>query len=140
MKRPGEITVFLSLSLLCIFALLCVMVEGARTAGSRYYFQVAANGSLDTLFSQYHRELWKQYRVLGLPYESEQDIIQRLDSYVEHYLAVENWYPMRLEAIDMKACDALTDQEGDFFIQEVLDYMKFGIWDQLEVVPEEGES
>lgn len=140
MKRPGEITVFLSLSLLCIFALLCVMVEGARTAGSRYYFQVAANGSLDTLFSQYHRELWKQYRVLGLPYESEQDIIQRLDSYVEHYLAVENWYPMRLEAIDMKACDTLTDQEGDFFIQEVLDYMKFGIWDQLEVVPEEGES
>ena len=70
MKRPGEITVFLSLSLLCIFALLCVMVEGARTAGSRYYFQVAANASLDTLFSQYHRAMWKNYRILGLPYES----------------------------------------------------------------------
>lgn len=140
MKRPGEITVFLCLSLLCIFALLCVMVEGARTAGSRYYFQVAANASLDTLFSQYHRAMWKNYRILGLPYESESDITQRLEEYVEKYLAVENWYPMKLENIAINQRENLTDQGGDFFIQEVLDYMKFGIWDQLELAPEEGES
>lgn len=140
MKKPGEITVFLSLSLLCVFALLCVMVEGARTAGSRYYFQIAVNSSLDTLFSQYHRELWKKYRILGLQYESEPDIMQRLETCVEKYLSVENWYPMELEHVDTEGCVNLTDQGGDFFIQEVLDYMKYGIWDQLEIVPESGEQ
>lgn len=140
MKKQGEITVFLSLSLLCVFALLCVMVEGARTAGSRYYFQIAVNGSLDTLFSQYHRELWKEYRILGLQYESEPDIMQRLEACVEKYLSVENWYPMGLECVDTEGCINLTDQGGDFFIQEVLDYMKYGIWDQLEIAPEAGEQ
>lgn len=140
MKKQGEITVFLSLSLLCVFALLCVMVEGARTAGSRYYFQIAVNGSLDTLFSQYHRELWKRYRILGLQYESESDIMQRLEACVEKYLSVENWYPMELEYVDTEECVNLTDQGGDFFIQEVLDYMKYGIWNQLEIAPESGEQ
>lgn len=138
MKKPGEITVFLSLSLLCVFALLCVMVEGARTAGSRYYFQLAVNGSLDTLFSQYHRELWKKYRILGLQYETEADVLKRLETYVEKYLSVENWYPMHLEQMDRKEWENLTDQGGDFLIQEVLDYMKYGIWDQLVLAPEKG--
>ena len=59
LKKQGEITVFLSLCLLSVAALICVMVEGARSAGSRVYLQIAANGSLDTLFGQYHRELEK---------------------------------------------------------------------------------
>jgi len=139
-KKQGEITVFLSLSLLCVFALLCVMAEGARTAGSRFYFQVAVNGSLDTLFSQYHRELWKKYRILGLQYESELDLMERLEAYVEKYLSTENWYPIQLEYVDTKNCISLTDQGGDFFAREVLDYMKYGIWDQLEVAPEKGEQ
>lgn len=140
MKRQGSITIFLSLSLLCIFALICVMVEQARLAGSRYYFQVAVNASLDTLFSQYHRELWTRYRILGLPYEDESDIIRRLEGYMEKYLEVENWYPMELEYVGFDVCENLTDQGGDFLAQEVLDYMKYGIWDTLEFLPEEGEQ
>ena len=37
LKKQGEITVFLSLCLLSVAALICVMVEGARSAGSRVY-------------------------------------------------------------------------------------------------------
>ena len=139
MKR-GEITVFLSMCLMCVFALICVMIEGARTAGSRFYFQVAVNGSLDTLFSQYHRELWKQYRILGLYYESEMDLTERLETYVEKYLSVENWYPIQLGSVDIEDCITLTDQGGDFLTQEILDYMRYGIWDSLDLKPEEGEQ
>ena len=136
----GEITVFLSMCLMCVFALICVMIEGARTAGSRFYFQVAVNGSLDTLFSQYHRELWKQYRILGLYYESEMDLTERLETYVEKYLSVENWYPIQLGSVDIEDCITLTDQGGDFLTQEILDYMRYGIWDSLDLKPEEGEQ
>ncbi len=140
MRRQGSITVFLSLSLLCIFALLCVMVEQARMAGSRYYFQVAVNASLDTLFSQYHRELWKRYRILGLQYENQSDVIRRLETYVEQYLEVENWYPMEVEYVGLDACENLTSQGGDFLTREVLEYMNYGIWDSLELIPQDGEQ
>ena len=140
MRKSGGITVFLSLCILCVSALICVMVEGARTAGSRYYFQVAVNASLDTLFSQYHRELWSQYRILGLQYQSEEDVINRLESYMEPYLKTENWYPMVLETVELQDVKRLTDQNGNFLVQEILEYMKYGIWNQLELNPEQGEQ
>lgn len=140
MRKSGGITVFLSLCILCVSALICVMAEGARTAGSRYYFQVAVNASLDTLFSQYHRELWRQYRILGLRYQSEEEVINRLESYMEPYLKTENWYPMILETVELQEVKRLTDQNGSFLVQEILEYMKYGIWNQLELNPEQGEQ
>lgn len=35
MRKRGEITVFLTMILVCVWALLCGLVESARTAGAR---------------------------------------------------------------------------------------------------------
>ena len=43
MCRKGEITVFLAMILFSVCALLCVIVESARTAGSRCYLRMAVN-------------------------------------------------------------------------------------------------
>ena len=94
MRRDGQITVFLSMCLVCVAALICVMLESARLAGSRYYFQVAVNGGLDTLFSRYHRRLWEEYRILALEYGSSEELEKDLETYVSPYLETENWYPM----------------------------------------------
>lgn len=138
MRKRGEITVFLSLCILCVSALICVMVESARVAGSRFYFQAAVNASLDNLFSQYHRKLWQQYRILGLEFESEEEISKHLQSYVDKYLEVDNWYPMELQSVDVPNWIRLTDQGGDYLAQEVVSYMLFGIWENLEIDPENG--
>lgn len=138
MKNRGEITVFLSLCILCVAALLCVMAESVRTAGSRYYFQTAVGGALDSLFSRYHRRLWQQYRVLGLPCESRQAAADQLRSYTEKYLEVENWYPMELESMDITEWTGIADQGGDYLAQEIVDYMKFGVWGNLELSPDDG--
>ena len=138
MKNRGEITVFLSLCILCVAALLCVMAESVRTAGSRYYFQTAVGSALDSLFSRYHRKLWQQYRVLGLPCESQQAAADLLRSCTEKYLEVENWYPMELESIEITEWTGLAGQGGDYLAQEILDYMKFGIWGNLEISPDDG--
>ncbi len=137
-ESRGEITVFLSMCILCVAALLCVMAESVRLAGSRYYFQVTVGGALDSLFSRYHRDLWEQYRVLGLPWGSRQSAEDRLQFYMGKYLETENWYPMRLESVEITESTALTDQGGDFLAQEILDYMKFGVWGYLDITPESG--
>ena len=68
MKAGGQITVFISLILVCILALICGLLESARMAGARYYLQISAVSSLDSVMSQYYRPLWDQYRIFGLAY------------------------------------------------------------------------
>lgn len=139
MKLRGEITVFLSLSMLCVFALLCVMVESARTAGSRYYFQMAVSGAFDMLFSQYHGELWRKYRLLGLYGEGE-TLIRGMEHDVETYLETENWYPLRLKDLECMEYETLTEKGGDNFAEEAEKYMEYGIWTNFTVGLEEGET
>lgn len=139
MKRSGEITVFLSMCTLCVWALLCVMLESARTAGSRYYFQVAADSGLDTLFSRYHRRLWDEYRIFALEYGAEEDIIRDLEGYINEYLSVDNWYSARLESVDVTQLIGIADDQGSYLAQEVLDFMKAGAAAGMFLKPEEGE-
>lgn len=140
MKRSGVITVFLSMCFLCISALICVMVESARTAGSRYYFQVAVNGGLDTLFSRYHRRLWEEYRILALEYGSEDELTGDISSYINKYLEVHNWYPMELESVEVVELMGIGEAGGDYLAEEILSYMKYGAVSQLIIQPEEGEQ
>ena len=124
MKKSGEITVFLSLCMLCVFALLCVMTESARTAGSRFYFQTAVNGALDTLFSYYHRDLWLTYRILGLHADSREELERILTEHIKRSLSVDNWYPLELESLEFSGLEYLDGQGGDFLAEEILAYMK----------------
>lgn len=140
MKKSGEITVFLSLCMLCVFALLCVMTESARTAGSRFYFQTAVNGALDTLFSHYHRDLWLTYRILGLHADSREELERILTEHIERSLSADNWYPLELESLEFSGLEYLDGQGGDFLAEEILAYMKFGVWTQLDILPEQGKE
>ena len=140
MKKSGEITVFLSMCLLCISALLCVMLESARTAGSRYYLQVAAGRALDTLFSRYHRRLWDEYRIFALEYGAEKEVVQNLENYINEYLAVDNWYPMKLDEVDVTCLTGIGDHGGEYLKEEVLDYMRYGAVGELFIEPEQGEQ
>ena len=140
MKRRGEITVFFSLTLLCVFGLLCVMAESARTAGARLYLQTAANSSLDSLFGEYHRELWEQFHIFGLEDGDHQKLSERLERYLTPYLDVENWYPINLSEIHVEPVFRVTDQKGGVLEEQILEYMKYGIWTSLDLLPEKGEE
>ena len=74
MRKQGEITVFLSLTLVCVLSLLLGLLETARTAGARLYLNMAANSAMASLMSQYNRNLWDMYHLLFLEYESERAI------------------------------------------------------------------
>ena len=40
MRKSGQITVFLSLVMLCVCSLVCGLVESARTAGAGWYLKM----------------------------------------------------------------------------------------------------
>lgn len=124
----GQITVFISMILMILFAFLCVLMESARTAGARWYLQMAASSAMDSVFSQYHRELWDRYRLLFAEYEGPEEIEQDFAGFLLPYLETKNWYPMALEQTAAEEIVRATDGHGAYLEKEILDYMKYGVW------------
>lgn len=139
MKKSGQITVFLSLALMCTCSLMFALLESARTAGARWYLQMAVNSSLESVLAGYHRGLWDDYRLLLLEAPSEEEISQIFCDYLDTYVKAPNWYPMGETQAEVEETRRITDEGGRYLEEEVLDYMKYGIFTQLEVAPEEAE-
>ena len=136
MCRKGEITVFLAMILFSVCSLLCVVVESARTAGARCYLRMAVDSSADSLMAQYHRELWNKYRILGLEYDKTETLEKEFREFMRPYMEAGNWYPMKADQIRITDMTGLTQGDGRYFEQEILDYMKYGLldmdWDELD--------
>ena len=122
--KQGEISVFLSWILVCILSLFLGLVESARTAGARLYLEMAANSSMDSVMSQYNRNLWDMYHLLFLEAESEEAIEESFISYLDFYLEQDNLYPMKRKDIKVIKADRMTDKEGSSLEQEIFSCMK----------------
>ncbi|MCD8220607.1 MAG: DUF5702 domain-containing protein [Clostridiales bacterium] len=127
-NAAGQITVFVSLTMMCVFALFCVLMESARTAGARWYLQTAASSALDSVFSQYHRELWDSYRLLFAEYDEEEELKTDFAVFLNAYLETGKWYPMTLADTEIEEWVTVVDDHGSYLEKEILDYMEFGIW------------
>ena len=128
MKLRGQITIFLSLILLSVFGLICSLLESARIAGARYYLQTAANSALDSVMSQYHRPMWDQYRILGVEYIEKEAIEKEFIRYLREYSETADWYTMKPDFAEIEELIHLTDNSGKYMEQQILDFMKYGVW------------
>lgn len=124
----GQVTIFISLIMMCMFALFCVLLESARTAGARWYLRMAASSAMDSMFSQYHRQLWDSYRLLFAEYDDGEEMAEDFAAFMQPYLEAENWYPMELDSAAVTEWKRATDADGLYFEEEILDYMNYGIW------------
>lgn len=127
MQKSGQITVFLSLALLCIFSLMCGLIESARMAGARCYLKLAADSAMDSVFSEYHREAWDQYRLFLLEAKDEKEIKDSWNQFMEPYMDSSGWYGMAMESAEVSDRVSITDDGGSHLDKEILDYMKYGI-------------
>lgn len=123
----AELSVFFALITTVIAAMLLMTVESARVQGSRLYVTLAANSSIDSLFSQYHRQLWDEYRLLGLEHYAYDQLSDEMADFMRPYLEADNWYPIELNEIGISDMRLITDDDGKWYEKEVLDYMRYGI-------------
>ena len=81
-SSPASITVFLSLSFVLIAAMILTITEAARTSAQKYYMQTALNSAMESLFSEFHRPLWENYRIYALEYRDEALLKEELENYI----------------------------------------------------------
>lgn len=127
----GSVTVFLSMILLCMISIMCALLHSARLAGSGWYLQTAMNSSLDSLMSKYHREAWERYHLLLLETEGKEALADEFSEYLNQYLECDSVYGLRNENTQIKDEVLVTEDGGSPLEEEILDYMKFGIFTDL---------
>ena len=129
MRQKGSITVFLSLILVCVSALIFALLESARTAGARYYLQTAADAAMDSLYSNFHKELWENYRLILYEGVDEQTVGKDYMRYVKDYIDNSNIYRLdepKAEVMDLRR---ITDDSAFWFEKELTEYMKYNLVD-----------
>ena len=129
MRQKGSITVFLSLILVCVSALIFALLESARTAGVRYYLQTAADAAMDSLYSNFHKELWENYRLILYEGVDEQTVEKDYMRYVKDYIDNSNIYRLddpKAEVMDLRR---ITDDSAFWFEKELTEYMKYNLVD-----------
>lgn len=131
MRKSGHITIFLSLAFLLIFSLFCGLIESARTAGARHYLKLAADSAMDSVFSGYHRQTWDKYRLFLLESRGEEELLEEWKAFIKPYMDSSGWYSMDIKGAEIKGLSRITERGGEDFKQEIMDYMRYGVFDHL---------
>lgn len=143
-EQNGYLTIYASLIFGVILSLLLALIEGAATSASRMQAELVADLGLDSVFAEYHRELYQQYRIFmidtsfGEDWASVDKVEQHLAEYMQYnldprqdltlwnrhnFLLLDNPY------LELEEVRFATDDSAKAWKRQVIDYMfqKHGI-------------
>ena len=129
MAKRGSITVFLTLVLSVVLALVCTTIQSARMAAARTQILCSVDVGLYSLFGQYDREILDEYDLFVLDGScgggelQMAKIYDNMESYIEPVLK-QNSQKLSLVQGGFTGYRLLTDQKGEVFYQQAVQYMK----------------
>ncbi|MDD6571741.1 MAG: DUF5702 domain-containing protein [Thermoflexaceae bacterium] len=146
-QMNAQITIFASLVFGIMISLFVVMIESAVSAGAKTRINSIVNVGVQSLFSQYSRPLLEKYEIFGGVIGSQEDILDYLNRYIYENCSRDSKslfgldfdpYGIRLSETNLMECNMLTDNNGEYFYEEIIEYMKYGQFDDsiMEFVPE----
>lgn len=122
----GSITVFFSIVMILIIALLCTLVESACVGAGRIYSEEMTTFVAQGTFSLYERELWEDYGLFGFYDQGEgkqlqEDYMELLQKNLQNQPGMLN-----INCLDftLEKTLYLSDDEGKWYKREVVDLME----------------
>ncbi|MCR5216611.1 MAG: DUF5702 domain-containing protein [Lachnospiraceae bacterium] len=142
MDNRGQVTILAVLMLSVLIILFLTMIISEVQMGARLKANSATNLGVQSLFSHYSRPLMEQYEVFGGVIQDE----SQMTSLLYHYMK-KNCNPkenssailfdpmnLRLKKLTIQQVKYLTDEDGKYFYDEVVSYMKLGMFtDNLSI-------
>ncbi len=125
-KSKGSITVFALLSLLLVTATLFALLEGTRYQEIRRFAHLQTDIALESAFSNYNQDLWKQYRLLGMNGNEAEQILLKVAKAKDTGSGV-NLLRFDVESGGISSKTLLTDGKGGVFVECVSTYMQDNI-------------
>ena len=87
--QSGYITVYLTLTFAIILSLLLALVEGAAMGAARLQAELVADLGMDSIFAEYHRELFSQYGLLFVDdsYGTKKGSLSKVEKHLAEYMS-----------------------------------------------------
>ena len=128
----GSITIYLSLSLVIITALICTLVESGRISGLKAKAQSISYFAVDSTFSEYGRELFEDYGLMFL-WCTKEDIKNKFMDYANYNCDMSkgiisknaDLFELEISEVEILEIERATDKGGDVFASQVSDYMVY---------------
>lgn len=135
----GEITIFLSFTLILLLALLGTVLESARLSTAKCKADRLVDNSMNYVFTQYCRPLWKDYHLLFLEGDKSEklfkertiSLLEECESFTlkntKNELNSSDFNLLLLNKLKTEIKDIIYagDLKGEIFGHEVLEYMKY---------------
>lgn len=133
--RRGYLTVYLSLTLAVLLSLILTLIEGARINATRLSALCAADTSINSVLSEFNKELFEQYDLLFVDttYCGGTGGIEAVRARLCHYLTenLDESTPimsrdllrMKLTSADILEYALATDNNAEAVLRQVADYM-----------------
>lgn len=134
----GYLTVYLSLSLTLILSFIMTLIEGARINTIRFETECVADIGMNSVLSEYHRELLKQYDLLfvDMSYGRAAPVIENSAEHLRRFmqsnftvgekgiLASRDWLSLTVDRTVISEYSLSSDEHGNVMRRQALDYMK----------------
>lgn len=128
-SKKGSITIFLTLILSLLLSLVCTSIESARMAAARTQILNGMDIGLYSLFGQYDKKLLEEYDLFALDGSvgggqlNLAAVYDDLESYMKPVLK-QNSQKLTLEQSGFTGYRLLTDEGGEVFYQQIVQYMQ----------------
>ena len=134
MSLKGSISIYLSLMLILIMALVCSLTESARVNAINAKLRGITYMSADSVFSEYVAEIFDSYGIMTL-WKNEAEFLESYNDYVEKNISIADldiyqgadFYIMKHNNTAISEIKKITDEDGQIFVDQVVDYMKYQI-------------
>lgn len=152
-RENGYLTVYLSLVFAIILSLFLALVEGVAMGAARLQAELAADLGLDSVFAEYHRELFKQYGLLFIDdsYGTGKGSVSKIEEHLADYMSYNlnpkkglliapgsNWVSLENVYLEIEEAAFATDNKGEVWKAQAIEYMKsrYGL-DMIKAVQEQ---
>ena len=156
-EQSGYLTVYLTLVFGIILSLLLALVEGAAMGAARLQAELIADLGMDSIFAEYHRELFKQYGLLFIDdsYGAKNGSIAQVEEHLTDYMSYNinpkkgvtkacgyNFVSLEQTYLEIEEAAFATDCAGQVWKTQIIEYMKSqygmdiieGVQDQINQV------
>ena len=131
-KYRSSITIYLTLMLVLIMALICTLIESGRVSAMNARLRSITYMAADSCFAEFAEPLFSDYGVMVL-WCDEEEFTEKFNTYVSHNLSLTGTearndielYGMQHLQTECSDITWATDQNGEVFAKQVEEYMKY---------------
>lgn len=141
-NKSAYLTVYLTLCMSVLLSLCLTMIEGARQGGMRLHTECAADVSMNSIFAEYHRELFQKYNMFaidcsyGTPYPDISNTEERIMYYLQKNVKgggkpeelsdyiCRDFFALSPGGVSIDEVLLLTDRKGAMFRRQAVEIIK----------------